>query len=599
MKRILALLLAVCMLLPLVACGETTTTTEPTEQTEPAEGGDELELTGDVVIDTMNGIRRATAIEPGEEYDFESHLPLVKEGEDNHLTIGLVTSAMTTDYNDNEFTKWVEEQTGVELEFMQFTGSSSDAATQLSLMMAAGETLPDILLRFTGVSKAQGADFGEDGYFADLSEYFQDPEMNYYRKWAIEGRRSCFSDDAFDNLQLRQIDPETGAMYAYPRMENSPEDRPRFHVSINKAWLEKVGMDIPTDTESLRAVLEAFRDQDPNGNGQKDELPMVGRNGTTFTDIIGYLINAFVYYHPSYHFNITDGKLWTPYVTDEYRQALTFINDLYNDGLIAEQVWTMDNTELKALQNPTDGVYKAGIITANRYSTIDAAGHAMQDYEEVPPLADETGKGGYGPVDYYSMEYNTFISADSANPELAFKLLDFLCCDEAQVRSRWGVYQQDWDFSDGSGVGNLGGESFYKMLTDDPQTYANNLTWHNYSGIQTSLYRQKEIDVSDPDAFTTARYYRDLACIENYEKAGLPDECYYFSVFTKDESDEREEFVSDITQYVKKARDEFSTGIRDVRSDSDWQKYLDDLAGLGYDRWVEMTQTAYDRTFSK
>lgn len=594
MKRFLALLLAVCMLLPLVACGETT----PAETTDPAETT-EFETTGDIVVDTLNGIRRATAIADGEEFDYASHLPLVKEGEDNHLTIGLVTSAMTTDYNDNAFTKWLEEQTGVDVDFMQFSGTSSDAATQLSLMMAAGETLPDILLRFTGISKAQGAQFGEDGYFLDLSGYFQDPELNYYRKWAMEQRKDCFSDDAYDNLQLRQIDPETGAMYAYPRMENSPEDRPRFHVSINKAWLEKVGMEAPTDIESLRAVLEAFRDQDPNGNGQKDEMPMVGRNGTSFTDIISYLVNAFVYYHPSYHFNITDGKLWAPYDTDEYRQALIYINDLYNDGLIPEQVWTMDNTELKSLQNPTDGVYKAGIITANRYSTISADGTAMQDYIELRPLADATGKGGYGPVDYFSMEYNTFISADCKNPELAFRLMDFLCCDEAQVRFRWGVYQQDWDYASGNTTGNLGGTAYYKMLTDDPQTYANNLTWHNYAGIMSSLYHQKEVDLSDPEAFTTARYYRDLDCIKYFEEAGLPDECFYFAVYTKEETEERNEFVSDLTQYIKKARDEFSTGIRNPRDDAEWAKYLQDLEGLGYSRWIELAQVAYDRTFKK
>ena len=589
-KRILAMLLAVCMLLPLVACGETG---------ESEQSGEEVVLTGDVVQDTLAAVNKAVEVKEGEEYDFESHLPLAKEGEDNHLTIGLITSALTTDYNNNDYTNWLEEVTGIDIDFMQFSGTSSDAATQLSLMMAAGEKLPDILLRFTGVSKSQGAEYGRDGYFKDLSEYFKDPEMNYYRKFALEERFNWYDDTANENLMLRQIDTETGAIYAYPRIENSPEDRPRSHVSINKGWLEAVGMEAPTTIEELRAVLTAFRDQDPNGNGQKDEIPLAGRNGTVFTDVVSYLVNAYVYWHPSYHFNITDGKLWAPYDTDEYRQALIAIKDMVDEGLVARSVWTMDNTELKALQNPTDGVYKVGVIGANRYSTIEAGSRAMNDYIELRPLADETGKGGYGPIDYYSMEYNTFITEDCENPELAFKLLDFFCSPEAAQRSRWGVYGVDWTESDGETLGNLGGIAKYKILGDDPQTYANAKTWHTYAGVTASIATQKEIDISDPDAFLTARYYRDLDCIKYYEEAGLPDEVFYYAVYTQEETEEREEFTSDLTSYIKKARDEFCTGIRDPENDADWQQYLTDLETLGYSRWIEIAQTAYDRTFNK
>ncbi len=588
-KRFLALLLAVCMLLPLVACGET------------AQGGGEekTEATGDVVQDTLAAVNAAVKLKEGEEYNFESHLPLAKEGEDNHLMIGLVTSALTTDYDDNDYTKWLEEVTGIDLEFRQFTGTSAETATQISLMIASGETLPDILLRITGISKTDGDNYGRDGYFIDLSEYFKNPELNYYRKFALEERFNWFDDTANSNLMLREIDPETGAMYAYPRMENSPEDRPRSHVSINKAWLEAVGKKVPATIAELRDVLTAFRDQDPNGNGEKDEIPLAGRSGTVFTDVVSYLVNAYVYWHPTYHFNVTDGKLWAPYNTDEYRKALITIKGLVDDGLITEAVWTMNNAELKALQNPADGVYKVGVIGANRYSTIEAGSRAMHDYTELPPLADETGKGGYGPVDYYSMEYNTFITKDCKNPELAFKLLDFFCSSEAAIRSRWGVYGVDWTESDGKTLGNLGGVAKYKTLADDPQTYANAKTWHNYAGITCSLATQKEIDVSDPDAFITARYYRDLDCIKNYEKAGLPDEVFYYNVYTRAEADEREEFTNDLTAYIKKARDEFCAGIRDPENDADWEQYLNDLESLHYSRWIEIAQTAYDRTFNK
>ncbi|GAB4000577.1 hypothetical protein GCM10029992_32920 [Glycomyces albus] len=42
---------------------------------------------------------------------------------------------------------------------------------------------------------------------------------------------------------------------------------------MNSAWLDEVGLEQPTTPEELRTVLEAFKTQDPNGNGEADEIP--------------------------------------------------------------------------------------------------------------------------------------------------------------------------------------------------------------------------------------------------------------------------------------------------------------------------------------
>lgn len=43
---------------------------------------------------------------------------------------------------------------------------------------------------------------------------------------------------------------------------------------INKVWLDKLGLEVPTTLAELKEVLIAFRDGDPNGNGIQDEIPM-------------------------------------------------------------------------------------------------------------------------------------------------------------------------------------------------------------------------------------------------------------------------------------------------------------------------------------
>ena len=143
-KKLLALLLATLMLLSLVACGGGGET--PTEQT-------------------------ATVIDDGEEYHGE--LPFVKPGDEPvTLTIALINDTGVTDYKDNAYTKWLEEQTGLNLEFRLFMDNST-AATQIALMIASNERLPDIIWQVGGINKQQGETYGQDGYFLPLSEYFE------------------------------------------------------------------------------------------------------------------------------------------------------------------------------------------------------------------------------------------------------------------------------------------------------------------------------------------------------------------------------------------------------------------------------------------
>ena len=115
MKKILALLLAIVMVIGLAACGEQAA--EPTKD----QGGSDVTTTTTEAADSLGFV-------PGE-------LPLTTTKE--KLVIGIMQNTKVLSYDDNYLTKLLEEKTGVDIEFMFFAPGQADARQQLALMRKA------------------------------------------------------------------------------------------------------------------------------------------------------------------------------------------------------------------------------------------------------------------------------------------------------------------------------------------------------------------------------------------------------------------------------------------------------------------------------
>ena len=53
-------------------------------------------------------------------------------------------------------------------------------------------------------------------------------------------------------------------------------------IYINNNWLTKLGLPIPKTVDELQTTLKAFKTQDPNGNGQADEIPALGKEAVAY-----------------------------------------------------------------------------------------------------------------------------------------------------------------------------------------------------------------------------------------------------------------------------------------------------------------------------
>lgn len=574
LKQITALILSLLLALGAFGgCGSTEQTGKEQSETKAGAETSESSSMGDSGKDQ---------IVPGE-------LPLVAEGEEATLVIGLKQAVNTENYETNDYTLWLEEQTGINLEFKYFSADASEAATQLALMISGGEKLPDALLSLN-LDIATVFEYGRDGHFIDLNPYFE--QYAYY--WNEELGRLAETDQRL--TKVLGTDPTSGGFYAYPHVEyGRVMTYPSDLVSINQAWLDAVDEDMPKTVEDLRRVLEKFMNEDPNGNGKKDEVPLFSFNKGFRSDAIEWLLNAFILLNDEYFFNAEDGNLWVPYTTEEYREGLVYFHDLYADGLIAPASFSSsDSAEATALFTPSDGTAITGVVGAHPTLYVENNNEVIFEYTPMSLLEDATGKGGYVTPMAPIFNFNSYITSSCEDPVLAFRFLDFMSSQESFRRMRYGNLGGQWIEAKEGETNEIGEQAHIKVLDNAAWAGSNNYHWHTLAATFTNYDATTEVIVDD-GSFNYHRMMLSYDMTDLHSKGRIPSEVVWDIVYTAEENEEISDIKQPLKDYIAEARALFITGVMDPSDDADWQNYLDTMESMGLSRYQEISQAAYTR----
>lgn len=583
LRKLLAAFLAAAMLLAAAACSDSESGNPSSQSsTQGAESS-----TGNAGEETGGGSGVTAAGE----------LPIVNSP--TTLTIGLSPDESVQDYDSNYYTQYLEEHTGLDLDFYFFPSAETDTTQKLALMVSAQEKLPDILLTMP-VSDSVKASYGKQGVFLPLDSYFD--QYGYF--WNQTYDKFC-SDTDKDLIDTLKLSPD-GNTYGFPFYDVDPTDAQVETLYINKEWCKAVGKDIPTTTDELLDVLRAFRDGDPNGNGVKDELPMVGYNSVDERgDLIFILANSFLYYNWSDYgrFVVNDGQLSVGYNTEEFRDALRYVNHLYSEDLIAPISFTQDAAQLKALIDLPDGNDTiVGCVAVHPWSgsqgftyTQDNY-HKLSEYEAIGPLTGPNGVA-WSPYKVSGLAFNTFITKDCENPEAAFRLLDYMSEETTSLTSRRGEQGVDWDYCAEGSVSkfaDLGFDAIYDVTNDVwAEAEQNKIYAIECHFMPPKLFAGSAAPEYDTELFRQ----RDALYLDGfYQRYGkYPDEIVTRLTYTDKEMEDINELSTIITEYANEARVLFATGAKNL--DTDWDSYVEELDKMGLAHWLEVAQAAYDRMY--
>ncbi len=509
-------------------------------------------------------------------------------GEDGTLTVGIPMNSNISDYNNNAFTKYLEENTGVKIKFKAYSNKSTEYVQQIALQASTkNQKLPDVLIGFKDLGRRNVSNYGEDGYFLDLTDLIEKYADNYKEHY------NALSNDVKTLIKRNCSSMESDAIYAMPQVENVKIDNFDSLMFINQTWLDKLGLKAPTTIDELYNVLQAFKTQDPNGNGQADEIPMLGKTMT-----IDYILNAYTYFEEGERYNYEKGKVFAAYTTDEYREGLKFLNKILSEGLYSDLSFTVTaSTELKNMNTPASGVAKVGIIQGHPSVYMDTSNAVLDQYVALGPLSDMTGKGGYMVVKDTIVKPGAMITKDCENTELAMKFLDFFYNDETITRMRHGEKGVDWE--EGSGI-DVYGEKV-TVVTKNSQAYSQGsqtwgiitcgiLTAANYNSVGASTN-----EIGQRLSRILKGSWQLLDTVKLKDKKDLVRNLDY----TIEEDDVVQQYEGNINTFVTQQRDLFIRGTNNINSDSAWQAYLKEFDALHLNEILAVKQSAYERGIKK
>ncbi|MBE5782021.1 MAG: extracellular solute-binding protein [Clostridiales bacterium] len=542
-----------------------------------------------------------------EEHNAPGTLPIVNEK--IKLTVGVEQNAMVEDFETNKMTLWLEEQTGIDLEFVIYP--NGEISTKLELAVAAGGSeLPDVIIG--SFSQAQIMPWAEAGMILPVTEYYKTLSV-----WPQEAL-------ATDGLELEDVlkymisyDGEIYGVLRYIGASNNEHNTYRLNFYV--PWLEALNLEKPKTLQDLYDVLVAIRDKDPNGNGIKDEIPLTGYTGS-IANLRKALMTPFIYTQNEYWTVDEEGKIGVCFNTDEWREGLRFVRKLFAEGLADPAMFTQDQNAMTVTLSQEEHVVGAFCrISSSCMSSTDPKRYEW-DRQQFFTGFDGNTVAGYVPT---MPVISGLITLNCKNPEAAFMFLDYLSGYDASLVSRIGFseeitevneedYQYFLDFWANEAKYNYP-EIFYGDKTHPEylpmnryaydQTYWGNLQNTGWQQTGPCIITQAMTDwfssaskmESEQQKLNYVDQYRARHSLLEAVALRDPSKVVAGLVYTEDEQTVIADYYAEIKTFVETTWAAYAVGTLDIEDDKAWNDYIAQLDRMHLEECIEAAQAAYDR----
>jgi putative aldouronate transport system substrate-binding protein len=488
------------------------------------------------------------------------------------LTAIIVSHELTRDVITMQWLKELEKSANVSIEWRQISTGWND---QKAAVFASGD-IPDLLF-----SAATESDFQVySGLFEDLAPHIENNAPNI---------KKMFSELPAMKALVTNLEGKIFGLAAY----NGTAPNIRSPQYINKQWLDRVNKKVPATWDELKDVLIAFRDQDANGNGDRDdEIPMDTRplnEGHSSKYLIGSL-GVPLSNSPDDGYFAEGGKIKNYWVDERFKTLVLFFRDLYAEKLINSEVFTQDYSQFQSLARGNGNYAKIGFT--NGFSPTDRLGVQLADqYIVLPPLkqhADSQGPVFFArDVEQQRYQTNRFsLSARTKNKTAAVKFIDLFFDPAIGMQVFWGG-MNDID----KGIKNNGNGSYTVLPPPDPSMAPGVWRWTNSFSQQGSYYIPDNLKITpDTETADNARIrepYQDQIKLFNSSNT-YP---FAFMKYTVEETRTMALNQTNLSNIINRYA-AWIVGQGDVTAE--WDAYVRSAMDAGLKENLEIRQKAFD-----
>lgn len=495
----------------------------------------------------------------------EEGFPIV----DDTVSLDFITGKAPTTADDyNEVTVWknYNKMTNIDIDWGLVEEDALEEKRNLAL---GGDSLPDVFYS-TDLPNDDLIKYGEQGVFVELSDLIEEYMPN-------------LTEVLEENPDIRKgITFPDGHIYGLPTVYD-PDFSSLLMGSkpwINQEWLNKLDMDMPETTDEFYEYLKAVKDTELIGNGEGDEIPFggIGIDGLriVLSGAFGINNNGIEQYYVDTEEG-SDDLRFIP-TTDEYKEMLEYMHKLYDEGLIQENIFSVDTEDSYAMGE--DGRYGSVFITSPTTVYGEEAG---EEFVGLPALEGPNGDKKYAGVRSPLISMGGFsITKENDHIPETLRWMDYFYSDEGTEMYFMGEEGETFEETDDGEV-----EYVDEIVdSDDDQSMEQNLKPHitwlggRYPGMVKEEYFQGA-ESTDESIEAADKIEPDL--VEEL----LPEFTY-----TTDESKKVTSLASDIEKYVDEMMEKFVKGEESL---DEWDDYIEKIEHMNLDEYMEMQQEAYER----
>ena len=454
-------------------------------------------------------------------------------------------------WDTNLFFARMQENTGISFQFRQH--NDYEEWTQRKQEILQGQNLPDVLFK-AGLDASEVRDLYQKGCIVDLAPYLE-----------------VYAPDLWKLLEehpewKKAITMEDGAIPALPSI-NTLQNTDA--VWINTEWLKKLKLEMPTTAEELTEVLRAFKTGDPNGNYQKDEVPL------TFIGMweLRFLGHAFGIVDNDYYVTEKDGTVVSSLTTEENRQFLTWLHQLWEEELLDHDGFSITDS-LRQITDEKKAVPYGVLLSTTPLTVLPQT--ALNQFSIMEPLR-YNGKQVYRDLTGDLVRGAFAVTSFCGKPEELVAWVNTLYTEEGSRMALYGLEgtEYQWD------------ENGMWEWSTSLETVANEiLPTHTISeGGAIPGYTSEEFQMKYRDE-ATRRTIEGLYGLKQFSVIPYPP----VTLSAEDET-RVAEIQKDLSRYAESAMAQFVTGDLEL-TDENWDGFCRTVEEKGLQEMIGIWQKA-------